>query len=381
MGKVLSFKPQSNDASQNFADYVASAQDLPFIHAAGFNWSDGKWDLTGFAKPERAGQKPIINFDGLSGLFADFARALVAHRIAETFGNLKQIGRYSKPIARLRDLALISKNLGIQHPCDLTLEAFDDTASALAAKGRSQYSLGQKINALKWIFETLDDAALLNVPFDWEPLNNQTKNARLRINPEKRGRPLTSSEIKAVALAFRNAQTPRDLLMTSIMALLCCAPVRVDEVLSLPADCEVLPDPGDGFRGGLRWWPRKGAKPQVKYVPEAMLPVAAEAMRRIRALTEPARDAARKHLAGDASIVVPDDFPVFREKPKLSYEQALFVAPKGLATGEGDSCPDRIERVTYHQLRRAMLGDTGAVSIFHSTETLSPEEPAFELTV
>lgn len=380
MGKVLSFRPQSIHASQNFADYVGSAKALPFIRAARFEWGGPVWDLAGLAKPERAGQSPTVNFKGLQGAFGEFARALVAHRIAEAFGNPKQVGRYSKPIARMRDLASSSKALGITHPCDLTLEAFHDTATALGAASKSPYSLGQQTSALKWVYDALEHAAVLNVPFEWEPPGSLRKSARNRIKPEKQGRPLASREIEAIAYAFRNAKTPRDLLMTSILALLCCAPMRIDEVLSLPADCEVLPDPGDGFRGGLRWWPKKGGRPQVKYVPEAMLPVAREALQRIRVLTDPARKAAQRRLDGDQRIKVPKDFPEFCATPRLAYNHALFVVEKGLAHSERDRRPDGVERLTYHQVRRAMLGDSGAISIFHSTGALAPDEPAFELT-
>lgn len=380
MGKVLSFKPQSDDAYQNYLDYVASAQSLPFVRAEGFDWEAYIWDLSGLATPERSGQVPVINFGRLSGAFAEFGRALVAHRIAERFGDRKQVGRYTKPIARLRDLEAVARGLGINHPCKLTLEAFDDTGAMLAQRSKSSYSLGQQISALRWVFSSLESGALLDVPFDWDPPNSHAKNARNRIEPKKQGRPLKSNEIDAVACSFRNATTPRDRLISSVLALLCCAPVRIDEVLSLPINCEVLPDPGDGFRGGLRWWPRKGGRPQVKYVPEAMLPVAKDALTRIRELTEPARAAAQRHLAGDRSIEVPSDFPTFSVDPELSYDQAMFAVPKGLATGTGRSQADRVARLTYHQVRRAMLGDHRAVSVFHSTGALAPDEPAFELT-
>jgi hypothetical protein len=380
MGKVLVFTPQSDDASQNFSDYIESAKALPFIRVATFSWDDQQWRLDGLAKPERPTQFPNVNFSSIPGLFGEFARALVAHRIGESLGAVKQIGRYAKPIARLRDLAAVATDFEIHHPSDLSLDVFDETKVLLANKSKSQYSLAQQVRDLKWVHDALDDAALLNVPFDWHPGITTSTSRRNRINPDKSGRPLTDRELEAIAYAWRNAETPRDVVVTSILALMCCAPMRIEEVLSLPVDCEVLPDPGDGFRGGLRWRPKKGGRPQIKFVPEAMIPIAHEALIRIRDVTEPARMAARQRLNGDKTIDVPDDFPVYDTETGLTYDEALCVSLRGLATENHRVNNDKVERLTYAQIRRAMLGDMGATSIFHSTGALAEHEPAFELT-
>lgn len=380
MGKVLVFAPQSDDASQNFGDYIESAQALPFIRAAAFSWDDPKWQLDGLAKRERAKTPAIINYKGLSGPFGAFGRAFVAHRIGETIGSPKQIGKYAKPIARLRDLAATAERLSIRHPSDVTLEVFDETASSLTENSKSQYSLGQQLRDLKWVHDALSSAVMLNVPFEWQPHITDSSNKRNRINPNKSGRPLTDRELEAIAHAWRNAETPRDVLITSVLALMCCAPMRIEEVLSLPVDCEVLPDPGDGFRGGLRWRPKKGGRPQVKYVPEAMIPIAHKALSCILNVTEPARTAARKRLEGDGSINVPSEFPIFDAETGLTYNEALCVGLKGLLTEKQTVNLHAVERITYMQIRRAMLGELGATSVFHSTGALEEDEPAFELT-
>lgn len=379
MGKVLVFTPQSDDADQNFGDYIESAKALPFIRAAKFSWDDSKWQLDGLAKPERPTQNPNMNFSSITGPFGELARALVAHRIGESLGAVKQIGRYAKPISRLRDLAKTAKGFDIHHPSELTLEVFDEAAANITETSKSQYSLGQQLRDLKLVHSALSDAAIFNVPFDWQPHITVTTNKRNRINPEKSGRPLTDRELEAIAYAWRNAETPRDVLVTSVLALMCCAPMRIEEVLSLPVDCEVLPDPGDGFRGGLRWRPRKGGRPQVKYVPEAMIPIAHEALSRIRNVTEPARIAARKRLEGDETINVPSDFPVFDAETGLTYDEALCVGLKGLLTEKQTVNLHAVKRITYPQIRSAMLG-YGTTSVFHSTGVLAADEQAFELT-
>lgn len=380
MGKVLIFTPKSTDAKQNFSDYIEAAKSLPFIRTAQFSWDEAKWDLTGLAKPERPDIPPRVNFKGLKGPFGEFSRAFTAHRIAEKFGSAKQIGRYIKPLARLRDLAQNAEDMGIVHPSDLSLEAFDKAAISIAEKSKSEHSRGQMTSALFWVFEALDAAAILNVPFDWDPPTSSVKTHRRRINADKPGRPFTTSEIKTVSCAFRHARTPREVLTTSILALICCAPMRINEVLNLPVDCIVLPDPGKGFRGGLRWRPSKGGQPQVKFVPEAMMPVAEEALQRIKKITNPARDAIRRHIEGSINLRLPSDFPIFKKETGLTYDNALFVLFRYQLSDYQSTQRHTVERLTYAQVQRAMLGDEFSISVFRSTGAIGPDDPPFELT-
>ncbi|PZX03757.1 hypothetical protein [Celeribacter halophilus] len=380
MGKVIVFTPKSTDAKQNFSDYIEAAKSLPFIRTAQFSWDEAKWDLAGLAKPERPNIPPRLNFKGLEGPFGEFSRAFTAHRIAETFGVPKQIGRYNKPIARLRDLAKCAAELGIFHPSDLSLEAFDKTAIEIAAKSKSDYSNAQMTTVLLWVYQALDAAALFHVPFDWDPPITTTKAKRRRINADKPGRPLTSREIEIVAIAFRNSQTQAERLITSILALTCCAPMRINEVLNLPVDCEVLPDPGEGFRGGLRWRPSKGGRPQVKFVPEAMMPVAQEALQRIKDVTKPARNAIHQHIDGSIGFIFPNDYPVFHQETGLTYDKALFVLLRHQLSESNRTHDNVVERLTYAQVRRAMRGDENLSSVFRSTGAIGPDDPPFELT-
>ena len=115
-------------------------------------------------------------------------------------------------------------------------------------------------------------------------------------------RNFTQDEIEAVAEAFIQAQTPRQQVITSVLALLCCVPARISEILELPVDCDVVLDPGDGHQSGLRWWPKKGGAPQIKFVPKAMVPVAKEALLRIKHHTDSARRLA--HIAMDAHPLI-----------------------------------------------------------------------------
>ena len=65
--------------------------------------------------------------------------------------------------------------------------------------------------------------------------------------------------IDALAKAFEIATDPPDILITSVAALLTCAPNRINEVFRLPVDCEVTRPYKGKDEYGIRWWPSKGS--------------------------------------------------------------------------------------------------------------------------
>ena len=96
-----------------------------------------------------------------------------------------------------------------------------------------------------------------------------------------------ASALAALAHIFRTATKPGDVLVSSIMAILCAAPSRIGEVFLLCADCEVIQNDSQGTAVyGLRWYPEKGAPPQTKPIITSMVDVVREALNKIRALNK-----------------------------------------------------------------------------------------------
>ncbi len=92
-----------------------------------------------------------------------------------------------------------------------------------------------------------------------------------------------------IATVFsRNDLEDRDIFITSIVALLMCAPVRISEVLDLNVDCEVK----ENEHYGIRYNCGKDFGHTIKWIPKPMQPVAELAIKRLQALSEPARSLA-----------------------------------------------------------------------------------------
>ena len=117
--------------------------------------------------------------------------------------------------------------------------------------------------------------------------------------------------------------------------MLLCASSRSHEVLALPNDCEVWETKRDGKRAyGWRFQPGKGASPMIKWIPDTMIELAQEAIRRIRALTAEARQLAQwleeypdKFYRHDACPNVAEDCPLTAEQVGL----ALGISIKNIA--------------------------------------------------
>ena len=99
-----------------------------------------------------------------------------------------------------------------------------------------------------------------------------------------------------------------DVLATSAFALLLVTHSRISELHRLDAyACEVELVENGKPRYGLRWYPSKGGVPETRWIPGAFVPLARQALGRIRDVTEPARELARRYKAGEP--ILPDNDP------------------------------------------------------------------------
>jgi hypothetical protein len=86
----------------------------------------------------------------------------------------------------------------------------------------------------------------------------------------------------------------RDMFTASVLTLLMCAPSRISEILSLPADCEVWEQNSNGIeRYGIRFFSAKGYEGDVKWIASSMVPVAKKAIARLKLLSQSGRELAQ----------------------------------------------------------------------------------------
>lgn len=334
---VASFRDRRQIACDEF---IARARALPIFetsHPHSLPFDDISWDLHGHIVQTGSPKSSSISFktpdsprgrlsEPLPGRFGEAVKAVVAVKLWETRG--ARLGR--SPFQFLADagkkLHDIMTEDGIEgDPSRLTRDHLD---RAVDRAGKSRRHVGQPLSEIARIWSEAGIAPDLE---GYVFASRGGHSTRSRIQPERSRDPLNEAEIGAIADAFHAARSPLDQVATSILALLCCAPARIGEVLCLPVDAEVVEHPGDGFcdddtafdddmrfHFGLRWWPEKGGRPLVKFVPKEMAPVAQEALARLRRHTEPARELASWMIANPDVMPLSDDLLHVRDSRRIT---------------------------------------------------------------
>lgn len=341
MAEIFLFRPRRELGAQaNLQAFISLCRNQLRVFGASLPFDQMTWDVTDF-----------IPLKGKSGalrvVFSSWATANKATPtpMSEPFcAFAKSYFRYQhglRPtkvvgfrIAALRACCAALVEHGTTTPIAADAGIFNRAAQLLAQhyKENTAYRIGQQLELLG-VF--LDDNNLCAVPLNWKcPIPRPAESVG-RVGEEfdkLRNDMLPSAlALDSLARAFVVAVEPPDVVITSIAALLCSAPDRVNEVLSLRADCEVnVERPGAPKAYGLRYWPSKGAEPMVKWVVSSMVGVVADAIRRLRQQTEEARRVSAWYETNPTSLFLPAHLEHLRGRNDLSMADAteiLFVKP------------------------------------------------------
>ena len=320
MGELALFRPaEALDADARLAGFIRHARDDLTVFGAGLDWDSPRWELRGVARVSGCGTAAIrVNwghplkksakstpcYAPLDARNIDFFKAYLRYRYG--LSPLMNPHQMLSAIRRL-DQALSGAGKSI-------LDARPDDFNAAAATCRSDYSLegsyrvGRQLQAIAGF---LDDHGLVARPLVWTcSIRRPTHFNHIGVERERmRGRkPPSERALAALGEAYRRAERPMDVIAASAYALLLVTHSRISELHRLDAyDCEVETVENGKERYGLRWYPSKGGEPETRWIPSAFVPLARDALKRIRDVTEPARVLARRYMAGEE--ILPGDDP------------------------------------------------------------------------
>lgn len=347
MNKVLPFIPSSeSNAERNLKDFVVFArkhlaafgEDLPF--------DDVVWDITETCARKGHGKKrQRITFCTLVSAmsrnkvpmcdaFRPFAQAYLRQMQA-----LKPVLAPEQRLAALRALeAALTENGESMSPTRVDTNILNRASQIV----KNQFSVTAAYRygiQLEIIAKYMSTHRLVRVPVHWRnPLKRPSGLVKIgeEFDEARASKMPSSAALEALPHIFRNAARPRDVMVSSIAAILCSAPDRANEVLMLPEACEVkVPRDGQVNEAfGLRWWPAKGAAPMVKWIVPSMVGVVREALARIRRITEPARLIAKWYEAHPNQIFLPPDCEHLRSQDVLSMAELSLVL-----WGDAESAP------------------------------------------
>ena len=312
------------DADRNIAEFIRHCrEDLTWLaDHAGFDWDAPVWPRVRWAK-ESVGKRGTFNDDErLDPEFIDFAKAYFRWKGAERGVKPTWVGQALRCLEAA--LLTVTKSGSVQ---GLSLAVLDE--AAVVARGRFtkpvQYHVGRNISDVARFVSKRRlvpvDVSTWASPFQRPSSVHRTGKAG---QAEIDSKMPSNAGLDAMAEVFANdPDDPIERFISSVWALLMSAPWRISEVLRLHVGAEYEDTDDDGVVSyGLRYYGAKGWEHDVKWVPKTMEPVAREAFRRIKEMTESAR-ALAKHLE-----TKPDVPFLYPDAPQVEIDDVLTLEEK-----------------------------------------------------
>lgn len=339
MSDVILFRPKAElDASQNLHGFVDSCRNELTIFGSDLPFDENVWDVTDTIQLKGHGNKLVryvfsnlvtVNDREPSPMaepFLSFAKAYMRY-----MQGLRPLIGYGSRLGALRVLeAALSENGNLPDPVKIDSQVLN-RAAQIAGQHYSVAAAYRVGGQLEMVSSFLVDNRLAIVPVRWRNhLKRPSDTGRVgKEFDERRQEKMPShAALDALPKVFRLASEPVDVIVSSVAAILCSAPDRINEVLLLPEDCEVWQKIGkdsDKEAYGLRWWPAKGADPMIKWVVPSMAGIVQEAIGKIRKITDEARRIAKWYEDHPGQIYLGNDFEHLRKKEFLTLAEVAEV--------------------------------------------------------
>lgn len=294
--------------AKNLSVYIRAARDESKVLVE--DWDMPFWKGVGyFVKQSHAprGSMPAsIPFEAwLDDDFLDFAKAYVVERFLINPGLTRAAHIKRLQVLRLLEVSLLALRndaspLGIDGS---VLEAAATLARQTLVPAGA-YKVGAELERLADVL--VRAGVLAPICGTWTNPNKQPKNTGISVDAKaeqaRQSKLPDPDALYALADVFNRDLDPaderaqRDIVTTSAIALLMCAPSRGQEIFRLPVN--LVFETTDKFgkdQLGLRLQASKGFGAYVKWVWSGMVPVAEKAIARLRTVSEEGRGLAR-HL-------------------------------------------------------------------------------------
>lgn len=324
------------DAEANLGQFIEFSRNQLTTYGTGVEFDEDEWDISDHVQLKGMANKRIrLRFytqhsldlprpEAFSEPFNSFAKAYI--RYTNSFRPLKS---FSFVMSALRMLYEALNEKSDTNPVRIDA-AILNRAAQLTVENFSPATARGIAGHIEKAARFLGKHRLTTLPIhDWKHFVRHRRNAS-RIGHEfdkaRAEKMPSAAALEALPRIFRMAEETPFVLVSSIAALLCSAPDRINEVLMLPCLCEVRQKNPDGSEVyGLRWWPAKGAEPMVKWIVPSMVEVVVEAINKIRGCTESAREVARWYEQNPDKIYLLPEFEYLRGKPLLRNKEVGYI--------------------------------------------------------
>ena len=329
--KIFISKSES-EATRNISEFVEFCKSEITVFGPDIDFKNMTWDITDSVNLKGHGNKRVrINFST-----QETSNDLNPQKFEEPFLSFAMSYiRYSQGLNPTKNVAF---RISALRAIDLALRESNSTNDPVLIDGvilnraaqiisgnfaeSTAYRVGVQLEMISSFF---DEHHLTHAILTWRsPVRRPADTVRVGEEFDLRRAEKLPSEaaLDAIPKIFNLATDTNDVIFSSIAAILCSAPDRINEILLLRENCEVFDKDATGREVyGLRWWPAKGADPMVKWIIPSMVSVVQTAISNVRKLTQAARDIAKWYENNPNKLYLPTPLEHYRNKNLLSmYE-------------------------------------------------------------
>lgn len=354
MSELVIFVPKAElDAQANLEGFIEFSRFRLTVFGKDLDFDANRWDVSEtialkakyhairmvFSNLETSTKK---KFEPMQEPFLSFAKGYMRNQHA-----YRPTDNVSGRLVALRVLEAALRKVGTADPVKVDSHILNRAAQMLKERlaPATAYRAGGQ---LELVSEFLNVNGLATIRASWHhPIPRPIEGVRVgkEFDDRRTAKLPSQAALEALPKVYRLGMEPGDILVSSVCAILCSAPDRINELLLLPENCEVRqPNGGNGEHFGLRWWPAKGADPMVKWVVSSMSEVVQDAICRIRRLTNEARTVARWYEQNPTKIYLPSELEHLRVQEWLTFREVADVlySEEVALTGARDWCKQNI---------------------------------------
>ncbi len=321
-------------------DFINMAKNKLEIFGKDLLFDSNIWDITE-TNPGKQNTKQRIIFSNLKNSkeftkitkenivpmrkpFLSFAKAYLRYK-----QGMEPIKSFTPLVASMRVLeqALVEMTQTAD-PVNITTDVLN-RAIAIAKENFTEAVVYRQGAFLQKVAEFISEKRISKIPIDWKNTAKRPNDAQ-RVGKkadDRRNKKMPSKRaLEVLPEIFFKATEPKDVLITSIIAILFGSPNRIGEVLLLQEYCEVIEKSSNGKEQyGLRWYPEKGAEPMVKWIIPSMVDTVKKAINQIRELTNEARKVAKWYEENPNNLYIPEELEHMREKTFLTTKDTSLI--------------------------------------------------------
>ncbi|EIE3885405.1 TPA: DNA-binding protein [Salmonella enterica] len=348
MNNIILFKSKKQlTAENNYNEFIKFCRYQLSGLTQTQDWEQYVWKGYVTFRKIGVGHKVFNSKDAMHEDFLDFAKAYI--RYQHSLKPLKNYGAIMMALRCLEQALLQVLNSGLIY--NVTAVVFDE-AMQIGSRYFEGNVLAQCGIQLEKLSKFICEHNLVKSGYiSWKNhVKQKVKNNYLpEIEDYHRNDKLPDeTALLAIADIFsKNDEllSPRDKFTSAVFALLLCCPSRISEILALPADCEITQKDEKGIdRYGLRFYSVKGYGPNIKWIPQVMIPVAKKAIRRLLSLSQNARAFAQWCEKYPDKFYRHELCPKVDEKLKLTVVQVCHAL--GYPLHDRKSCVLKIKRTS-----------------------------------